>query len=87
MKASLLILAALLRGLSALMSYWKPLLVILVLLSPVGPHIRWNHSYTGSPEHPRFTRCVYLGARGLITPPLTPSCPLIAWLDARKWAP
>ena len=86
MKAVLMILATLLRGLSALIRYWKPVLVILFFVSPTGPHIRWTQSYAGPSEHPRFIRCDYLGARGIVATNFAPDCPLIVWIDARRWA-
>lgn len=84
MKTALVIIALLLRALSGLLRYWKPLLLILLILSPVGPHVRWTQSYTGSPENPRFTRCDYLGSRGIIATSFAPNCPLLTWLDARE---
>ena len=87
MKHGLLIAAIALRVLSAAIGYWKAALILLFFLSPIGPHLRWTHAYTGSPEHPRYVRCDYIGARGLITPPFAPDCPLFVWLDAREWRP
>ncbi|MCI4663146.1 MAG: hypothetical protein MRY74_00350 [Neomegalonema sp.] len=86
MKSTLMMAATLLRGLGALIGYWKPLLVILFFLSPTGPHLRWTQSYVGSPDHPRFIRCDYLGARGIVATNFAPDCPLIVWIDAREGA-
>ena len=82
------ILGGLVRGLSAFFSRWPLLALAVLALSPVGPHVRWEYSYVDLGNGARhYTSCTYFGSRGLITPPhLTPECPGIVILDARKWA-
>ena len=56
----------------------------LLLLSPVGPHLRWEYQYTESAGTRFYMRCSYLGSRGLIAPAIVDNCPLLAWLDTRE---
>ena len=64
---------------------WLLFSIAALVLSPIGPHLRWVYSYTGSYDRPVYLSCTYLGSRGLITPEVAPRCPLIAILDSRDW--
>ncbi len=69
------------RFLSAAVEAWPLWLIAAFLISPIGPHLRW--SYVG--KDPVYYQCTYLGSRGFVDPGLTPDCPIIVILDARRW--
>ncbi len=79
------ILSKLFHALSAVLGRWKLLLLVTVILSPIGPHLRWSYSYRGTHEHRTYLRCTYLGSQGFVTLPMGADCPFITILDARKW--
>ena len=83
-------LSALARLIGGLLKRWPVLLIIALLASPIGPHLRveytYNDYYWRSHFHPKiYTSCTYLGSRGLIHPYLEPDCPVIVMLDARDF--
>ncbi len=71
-----------LLGRLAYCSYWlgracrhgPMILLIAFLISPIGPHLRWDLSGYG---------CVYVGSRGFFKPSMA-YCPLLAWFDTRE---
>ena len=65
------------RRLSLLCGNWWLMLIVVLIASPVGPHIRWDFGHSG------HYGCVYLGARGFVPANDLPSCPLLALVDAR----
>lgn len=74
------------RLLSGLVKRWPFILIGGLMISPVGPHIRWTYEYIQTPAGRHYVSCTYFGSRGLIAPPnLPPECPGIVILDARKW--
>ena len=77
--------AALFRFLGFLIGRWKLALVIAFCVSPIGPHLRWEHVYREIYGQRTYLTCTYLGSRGFVTPDLAPDCPLFAFLDARDW--
>ncbi|MEW8052899.1 MAG: hypothetical protein AB2809_21290 [Candidatus Thiodiazotropha sp.] len=82
--APLRVLAMVLRGMVALLREGPLLLLALLILSPVGPHLR-----VGSPDprhRPNETRmiCDYFGSRGRVAVMRQGSCPLITLLDRRN---
>lgn len=81
------LLSVLSRSVSFVLSHWLLALLALFLLSPIGPHLRWEYTYHrgyyGSQKV--FIRCTYLGSRGFITPEYVAGCPVIAFHDARDW--
>lgn len=54
------------------------LLVLAFLLSPIGPHMRWDLGYGPNGS------CIYVGARGFFVPTSIGTCPFLAWLDSRE---
>ena len=73
---------------SALLRRWQLVLIVGVAISPIGPHIRWQYTYTGSYSHKTYMSCDYMGSRGLIigVPHAPPNCPFILILDTREYA-
>lgn len=84
-NTSLSLFSLIARSLGLILSYWKAVLFLAFILSPIGPHLRWSYEYREIYGQRVYLRCHYLGSRGLITPDLAPDCPLFAILDAREW--
>lgn len=75
-------LALLFRSLSLMARLWPIALIAWLVLSPVGPHLRWQYSAYGPEQARTYTRCVYLGPRGFVAARIQPDCPLFALLNA-----
>ncbi len=73
------------HALSMMLSYGWVVLLVALLASPIGLHVRVSYTYYGPISDKSFTSCAYLGSRGIVHPDLAPDCPLIAVLDARAW--
>jgi len=69
------------RHISSVINAWPVFLIAALLISPVGPHLRYSYVWNGS----SYYQCTYLGSRGFIEPEFTPDCPLLVITDARKW--
>ena len=67
------------------LQFWPHMLVAAFLISPIGPHLRFEYTYWGDIGSPSFIECTYLGARGFVTTNLLSDCPVFAWLDARDY--
>ena len=81
------ILGGLFRLFGALLRKWPLFVILLICVSPVGPHVRWEYQYVGSYSNKTYIRCDYMGSRGLLedVPHLPPDCPFIVILDSRRW--
>ncbi len=79
------LLAFVLRGVNYLLGYWLLLLIAAFFLSPVGPHLRIQYTYTQGPFGERsYVACDYLGSRGMIAARFGDQCPVLAIIDARR---
>jgi hypothetical protein len=74
--------AMLLRLLVVLIKQWPLILVVLVIVSPISPHIRWQYNYYHDDGY-KFN-CHYMGTKGLVRYARTGDCPLIIWIDYRN---
>lgn len=66
-----------------LFRHWLLFLIAALIVSPIGPHILWETSYTNAYGRKVFHACTYIGTRGLITTGAMEDCSLIAILDTR----
>jgi len=69
------------RQISAIIAAWPLFVLAALLISPIGPHLRWSYTKSAYSYH----QCTYLGSRGFIDPDLTPDCPIVVILDSRNW--
>lgn len=80
--------AFLLRGASFLTGRGMILLlIVIVLLSPLSPALLWEYEYNQIGSERAYTRCTYLGFRGLVTPDMRGDCPSIMMLNANDFSP
>ena len=85
-KTRLLKMAKGARMASGLVDLWAIALIVALVASPIGPHLRWSYQYHQYGNGARsFVGCNYVGSREMITPNLAPRCPLIVFLDSRLW--
>lgn len=78
------IVSALIRGLISFLRVWPLLLVVVFILSPITPHLRWSYQYhTWGGEHRVYFNCQYLSINGLSFPDFSPTCPLIVLADRK----
>lgn len=73
--------AMLLRLMVVLIRQWPLILIVLAIVSPISPHIRWQYNYHRNDSY-KFN-CHYMGTRGLVRYARTGDCPLIIWIDYR----
>ncbi|MEL6667049.1 MAG: hypothetical protein AAFQ24_13045 [Pseudomonadota bacterium] len=80
-------LSGLLQLLERLLRAWPFVLIGLHLLLPFGVHMRWEYSFVGSYSNKIYTRCDYIGSRGILEDVrhLTPDCPFFVILDSREF--
>ena len=69
--------AMVLRVAGSILTYWKALLLLALILSPYGPHILLPNGHG-------YNSCTYLGSRGFIRAHIPGPCPAVALLDARE---
>jgi hypothetical protein len=78
-------LSFLFRMAGELLRFWPLLLIVLLFTGNRTPHIRWSYSYIPHggyySNYRTYTRCDYLGVKGLVNPGLTPDCPFLALIN------
>ena len=76
--------ASFIRGIAGIISRWPLILLTAVLVSPIGPHLRWQYTYHNFGSSRLYTDCEYLGSRGFVHfRDREGSCPIIAVIDRR----
>ena len=75
------------RFISGVLRAWPLVLIGLHIILPFGVHMRWEYSYVGTYTNKIYTRCDYIGSRGVLedVPHLTPDCPFFVILDTREF--
>lgn len=77
--------AALIRSIAGIISRWPLLLLAAFLISPIGPHLRWQYTYQEYGQHRVYVACEYLGAHGFVHyMDRGLDCPIIAVIDRRR---
>lgn len=66
------------RFIARLIKLWPLVLIIVVLTSPITPHIRWDYRYIDTGDTRLITHCRYLGVKGYVHPGIS-ECHLIAF--------
>ncbi len=70
--------------LSSIVEHWQVIAISILIMSPVGPHLRWEYQYRDTFGARYYFNCTYLGSRGIVRVKLLESCPLIIIHDARN---
>ncbi|WP_316364644.1 hypothetical protein [Candidatus Thiodiazotropha sp. CDECU1] len=78
------VLARFIRGIAGLLERWPLLLLAVVIVSPVGPHLRWEYSYREIGQHRIYLKCEYFGTRGVVAYRRGSECPLLVLIDLRE---
>ena len=79
-------LGAVSKALGWLVSKLPLIALVAIIISPVGPHMRWQYRYVDGYSDRVYTHCIYIGARGqVVADHLTPYCPFFVILDSRAW--
>ena len=75
-----------LRALSRLLELWPLFVIAAVLISPIGPHMRWQYIYEQRGPHRHYLDCLYLGGGGFVRY-VQPNCqcPFLIVLDRRQF--
>lgn len=76
--------ASFIRGLAGILSRWPLLLLAAFLISPIGPHLRWQYSYEQRGSYRYMLDCEYIGSRGFVKYRASAECPVISIIDHRK---
>ena len=71
------------RMLALAVSRTPLLLLVLLIASPIGPHVRLEYRYVGHGQHVRILDCSYLGSRGVIHRAGHHNCSFINIIDGR----
>ena len=78
------LLAVTLRALASVVRLWPLALIGLFVLSPVGPHMRWQYTYHEYGLHRVYTACEYLGSSGFVEyMDREGNCPFFTVIDRR----
>ena len=78
------VLAWSLRGIAKVIALWPLWLFAALLLSPVGPHLRWQYSGKIPGTDGPVSSCLYLGVRGFVPQARRGACPFFVLIDRRK---
>ncbi|MES9972521.1 MAG: hypothetical protein ABW092_21000 [Candidatus Thiodiazotropha sp.] len=78
------VLAQFIRIIAGMLERWPLLLLAVVIVSPVGPHLRWNYAYEQRGTYRHMFACEYLGSRGFINHVEAGRCPVFTIIDTRK---
>lgn len=78
------ILAGLFRGLAKLIMRWPLILLVVVVVSPIGPHLRIEYRYHGDQYSKQIIDCMLLGTRGYIYRIGHEHCSLVSIVDTRN---
>lgn len=76
--------ASFIRGLAGILSRWPLLLLAVFLLSPIGPHLRWQYTYEQRGSYRYMLDCKYIGSRGFVEYRAGGECPVFAIIDRKK---
>ncbi|MEO0411736.1 MAG: hypothetical protein AAF221_07870 [Pseudomonadota bacterium] len=69
-----------------IIAQWKLIVIVAFFVSPVGPHLRWEYEYrAGYNGYRAHVGCTYLGSRGFVSFASASQCPVLVWMDSRKW--
>lgn len=71
------------RALIQLLQVWPLVLMAAVLISPVGPNLRYKYAYQQRGDERYMISCTYLGSRGFVQYSNYGECPLFVVLDNR----
>jgi hypothetical protein len=77
-------LARFIRFIAGMLERWPLLLLAIVIVSPVGPHLRWNYTYRDVGQNRVYVACDYLGVRGVVPYRRGSECPLLVLIDLRE---
>lgn len=77
-------LAMVLRLFAHLLKAWPLLLILLMLLSPITPHLLWEYDYRQVGTHKYKTQCRYIGVHGLKSQPAYGDCAFIQFINTHE---
>lgn len=76
--------AAFIRSIAGIISRWPLLLFAAFLVSPIGPHLRWQYTYQQHGSYRYMIDCQYIGSRGFVRYRESGDCPVLTIIDRRK---
>jgi len=76
--------ASFIRSIVGILSRWPLLLLAAFLISPIGPHLRFQYTYDQRGTYRYMLDCEYVGSRGFVKYRADGECPVFAILDRRK---
>lgn len=79
------VIAFLFRSLAGILHRWPIVLAVVVILSPITPHFRYEYMYKKHGNYRYKVHCTYLGVRGFISVYASGECPVIKIMDTRKF--
>ncbi|MCU7829139.1 MAG: hypothetical protein KZQ85_08750 [Candidatus Thiodiazotropha sp. (ex Myrtea sp. 'scaly one' KF741663)] len=78
------VLARFIRGIAGLLERWPLFLLAVVIVSPIGPHVRWQYTYEQRGSDRFMLNCEYFGSRGFVKHVKVGRCPVFVIIDTRK---
>lgn len=78
------LIAGFFRMLAELMRLWFLVLILVALISPIGPHMRLVFTYEQRGSVNVMLECTYVGTRGLVQYMRGGECPFFVLLDHPK---
>ncbi|WP_456417146.1 hypothetical protein [Thiolapillus sp.] len=76
--------ASFIRSIAGVLSCWPLLLLAAFLISPIGPHLRWQYTYEQRGSYRYMLDCKYIGSRGFVRYREGGECPVFVIIDRRK---
>lgn len=77
------LLANVMRVIGQVLDHESFILILIFLLSPVGPHLRLSAYASSSSTNLYASHCQYIGSRGIIEIVPQGGCSVLAFVDAR----
>ena len=78
------VVAGIIRGIAGILIRWPLLLFAVFILSPIGPHLRFQYTYEQRGTYRHMIHCEYLGSRGFVDFSANGECPVFTIIDRRE---
>lgn len=76
--------ASVIRGIAELIKRWPLVVIAAFIISPIGPHLRFEYTYEERGSYRHMIHCEYLGSRGFVKIAANGECPVLRVIDRRK---
>ncbi len=75
--------ASIIRSVAEILRRWPLLVIAVLIISPIGPHLRIQYTYEQRGSYRYMLSCEYLGSRGYVNYVAMGDCPVFMIIDRR----